>query len=195
MTAWDFFDKHTNIFHFLICIVIFFWIRFLISPLICKYWDYNLKKKEQYQRILNDMEKSLQDKSYEIEGIKIERSFNLLEDLNQLLVEMIMHYHRYLSTVLSSHGNYIDHEENRAILDKKILYIINKLAFYIPSEIYSVLYSLRRILSCSYIPADSLKDDFSDSNIDRHKAIMAASSILEKYYQCFIEMVWSYVKI
>lgn len=197
MTKYDFLEKYIDFREIsaigvLIIVFIYIAIKFLIIPIVEKILDYNLNKKNQNQALLVDIKKALQAKKFELEGIKITHTFELLEELNQNIVELQLHYFNYLNSFLSQNGNYSSHEGDRVVLDEKLVYIVNKVSIYIPSDIYSLLCSLRRIFSCSYIPGDSLRAYFLEHHIDRRIAILTAHTIIENYYQCFLEMVRLY---
>lgn len=143
-----------------------------------------------------DAENRLHSSQLEYESYKRERVLPKLESINEAIIEHQMQYATYINAILNKGILRGDFESRRVVLDGVIIENKDKILFYLPKELRSILNRLRVIVSVSWKEPITLNNTFkSYAGINAVEVCEACQSIYINHVECFFELVEEYIKI
>ncbi|WP_157670351.1 hypothetical protein [Chitinibacter sp. GC72] len=128
--------------------------KFALKSAFEIWWKNKLEQQTQEVGNALSIQKDLTLKQVEFEQVKLERVLPLLEEINGAITEHNLMFNTYVQAIANNIPYPGELEDLRLEQDKKMVYTLSKISIYIPSEFRTLLYQIRKIISCSWNDAE-----------------------------------------
>lgn len=123
--------------------------KFVFKSLVDSWFKNKLELQKQEVNNALQIQKDLVLKKAEFEKIKLERVLPLLEGVNSAIASHKMLFNTYMQYIVNKCGDKEKLEQIRLENDEKMISFMPSLSIYLPDEFRSLVYQLRKIVSCS----------------------------------------------
>ena len=166
--------------------------KFILSSMFEIWLKNKLEIRKQELSIALSLEKETAVKMAEFEIVKLNRVLPLLEATNSSIQSHKMMYFNYLNSILNKGGIADSLESERLKIDKDLTKTIFELSIYLPNEFRKLLYTIRCVVSCSWIEPLKLNRVLREIGGARD-VLDAANSLYTDLTDCFFNMSAKYV--
>ena len=166
--------------------------KFILSSMFEIWLKNKLEIRKQELSISLSLEKETAIKMAEFEIVKLNRVLPLLEAVNNSIQSHKMMHQSYLNAILNKGGIADNFESERLKIDEDLVKKISELSIYLPNEFRKLLYTIRCVISCSWVEPLTLNRVLRD--IGGIKDVLdAASNLYSELTNCFFSMSAKYV--
>jgi hypothetical protein len=186
-------DLHLGEWATFVIVVSLLW-KFVCKSLVETWFKNKLEIQKQQVGHALQLQKELVLKQAEFEKIKLERVLPLLESVNGALSDHKMMFNSYISYIINKGALPKDFESKRLALDTKIIAHLSSLAIYLPEEFRTLIYQLRKVISCSWYDPQVMYRILHSFGAAQ-KVPYAAQELYIDLFECFYAMCNHYLGV